>query len=112
MKEKKSAKSKASRGKASRRASLKSFAKGKFQSPVHSNGFKQDVLIDIYGGDVGFKSSDIHINTAAGEAHAAGKTFFYHDGALKKTSVSRRGSVSGTAADASDISGRAINLNK
>lgn len=67
---------------AKRRAALKGFAKGKFQSPVHSNGFKQDVLIDMYGGDKGFESG--YFNPAktvrAQQALAAGKTHFKHGG--------------------------------
>ena len=58
----------------SRRASLKSYAKGKFQSPVHSDGFKQDVLIDTYGGDVGVSAATA--NVAAKLAGQAGKTYF------------------------------------
>lgn len=67
---------------AKRRAALKGFAKGKFQSPVHSNGFKQDVLIDMYGGDEGFKSGYLnpHQRVRAQEALAAGKSFFKHGG--------------------------------
>tara|TARA_R110002020_G_scaffold52724_3_gene147887 strand:+ start:6377 stop:6712 length:336 start_codon:yes stop_codon:yes gene_type:complete len=98
-----------------RRAALKGFAsraKGMFQSPVHSNGYKQDMLIDVYGGDVGFKSSDIHVNTAAGQAHAAGKTYFYHDGELKKAVASGRGSISGVSTDSSDVAGKTRPLTK
>ena len=97
--------------KASRRASLKSFARGKgmFQSPVHSNGFKQDVLIDIYGGDVGFTSGGS--NARAAEADAAGKSFYYYDGVLKKVATSR-GSIVGVSADAADVAGKVRPLTK
>jgi hypothetical protein len=98
-----------------RRAALKGFAsraKAMFQSPVHSNGYKQDMLIDVYGGDVGFKSSDKHINTAASEASAAGKTYFYHDGALKKVAVTARGSIYGTSASSDDVASKTRPLSK
>ena len=71
----------------SRRAALKSFAaKGRFQSPVHSNGFKQDMLIDLHGGDIGFQSGYGHPskNVRAEEAVAAGKSFFEHGGVTYK----------------------------
>ena len=95
-----------------RRASLKSFAaraKGMFQSPVHSNGFKQDMLIDIYGGDTGFTSGGSI--TRAGEASAAGKSYYYYDGTLKKVTTNR-GSIVGVDAEAADISGKARSLTK
>ena len=66
----------------SRRASLKSFAKGKFQSPVHSDGFKQDVLIDTYGGDKGVSAASVSV--AARLAGQAGKTYFKYGGATYK----------------------------
>ena len=78
-----------------RRASLKSFAK--FQSPVHSNGFKQDVLIDVYGGDVGVKGARSSADAAkiAGEA---GKTYFKYDGqTYKATSTRVRGRTTWSA---------------
>ena len=79
---------------AKRRAALKGFAKGKFQSPVHSNGFKQDILIDMYGGDKGFPGG--YPNPAASvraqQALAAGKSFFKHGGTTYKArGVSHRG---------------------
>ena len=70
-----------------RRAALKGFAsKGKFQSPVHSNGFKQDMLIDLYGGDKGFELGYGHPSSSqrAEEAIAAGKEFFKHGGTIYK----------------------------
>lgn len=74
---------------AKRRAALKGFAKGKFQSPVHSNGFKQDVLIDMYGGDKGFESG--YLNPAktvrAQQALAAGKTHFKHGGTIYRAAA-------------------------
>ena len=93
------------KGKASRRASLKSFARGKgmFQSPVHSNGFKQDVLIDLYGGDVGFTSGGS--NARAVEADAAGKSFYYYNGVLKKVTTAR-GSIVGANASSADVAGK------
>ena len=76
------------RSSAKRRAALKGFAKGKFQSPVHSNGFKQDMLIDMYGGDVGFKSGYGHTvaSVRAQQALAAGKEYFKHGGTIYKAS--------------------------
>jgi hypothetical protein len=87
---------------AKRRAALKGFAKGKFQSPVHSNGFKQDMLIDMYGGDKGFTSGYGHPsqNTRAQEALAAGKTYFKHGGTTYKAGSAidaRRGGTVYTA---------------
>ena len=69
-----------------RRASLKGFAakaKGFFQSPVHSNGFKQDVLIDLHGGDRGL-DAEASVNDAAVVAEAAGKAFFKYGGTTYK----------------------------
>ena len=99
-----------------RRAALKGFAsraKGMFQSPVHSNGYKQDMLIDLHGGDVGFSSgyAEPNVNIRAAEADAAGKTYFYYGGALKKVATSR-GSVVGVSADSSDIAGKTRPLSK
>ena len=80
-----------------RRASLKSFAaraKGMFQSPVHSNGFKQDMLIDMHGGDVGFEYAYGHPSPTARaeETLAAGKTFFKQGGNIyKATTTTGRG---------------------
>lgn len=71
----------------SRRASLKAYARGKFQSPVHSNGFKQDVLIDLYGGDIGTGGSSGGI---ANLMNTAGKTYTRHEGVLKKVVASGR----------------------
>lgn len=74
----------------SRRASLKSFARGKFQSPGHSNGFKQDMLIDTYGGDVGVVARNA--NAAAALAAGEGKDYFKYGGATYKVrSVTSRG---------------------
>ena len=73
-----------------RRAALKGFAGGKFQSPAHSNGFKQDVLIDLYGGDKGFASSENAIFIAA-DMNTAGKTYVRHGGVLKKVVPAGRG---------------------
>ena len=96
--------SKSPKGRSSKaRASLKSFAskiRGKFQSPVHSNGFKQDVLIDMYGGDKGFESG--YFNPApsvrARQAMQAGKTFFKHGGTIYRAAgVSSRGRTTYTA---------------
>ena len=86
---------------ARRRAALKGFAKGKFQSPVHSNGFKQDMLIDMHGGDKGFTSGYGHPsqNVRAQEALAAGKTFFKHGGTTYRagTTTGRGGRTTYTA---------------
>ena len=78
----------------SRRASLKSFARGKFQSPVHSNGFKQDMLIDLHGGDVGLDSEST-ANTAAVKADAAGKSYFKYQGTTYKVVSTPRGAGAG-----------------
>jgi hypothetical protein len=78
-----------------RRASLKGFAK--FQSPVHSNGFKQDVLIDIHGGDVGIQGAATS-TAAATIAGNAGKTYFKWAGQVyKATSRLVKGRVNWTA---------------
>ena len=78
-----------------RRASLKGFAK--FQSPVHSNGFKQDILIDVYGGDVGIEARSSA--AAAAAAGAAGRTYFKYDGqTYKATSTVDRGRTTWSAA--------------
>ena len=80
----------------SRRAALKSFAaKGRFQSPVHSNGFKQDMLIDLHGGDRGLDalaSADV----AALQADAAGKSYFKYRGTTYKVVAGARGPEAGT----------------
>tara|TARA_Y100001963_G_scaffold131518_1_gene189038 strand:+ start:212 stop:541 length:330 start_codon:yes stop_codon:yes gene_type:complete len=86
-----------------RRAALKGFAsraKGMFQSPVHSNGFKQDMLIDMYGGDKGFASGrfEAAATVRAGEALAAGKEYFKHGGTVYKAGTEPfRGSTRNTA---------------
>ena len=74
---------------AKRRAALKGFAKGKFQSPVHSNGFKQDVLIDMYAGDRGTSSG------GSGAANAAGKSYFKYQGTTYKVVSTPRGPGAG-----------------
>jgi len=73
---------------AKRRAALKGFAKGKFQSPVHSNGFKQDVLIDLHGGDKGITAASS--SAAAGAAAAAGKSYFRYGGTTYKVAAGHR----------------------
>jgi len=73
-----------------RRAALKGFAKGKFQSPVHSNGFKQDVLIDLHGGDKGLDTAAT-AQAAASLAAAAGKTYFRYRGTTYKAHEGARG---------------------
>ena len=60
---------------AKRRAALKGFAKGKFQSPVHSNGFKQDVLIDLHEGGKNFTGNMQARAIAGNAARAAGKPY-------------------------------------
>ncbi len=75
---------------AKRRAALKGFAKGKFQSPVHSNGFKQDVLIDMHGGDRGLDSK-ASASVAAIAADAAGKSYFKYQGTTYKVVSTPRG---------------------
>ena len=70
-----------------RRSALKSFASkaAKFQSPVHSNGFKQDVLIDLYGGDRGHKTGGGQTEAqVAKAADLAGKSHFLWDGRMKR----------------------------
>ena len=83
MATKKKRTSRASR--ASRRAAL-----AKFQSPVHSNGFKQDVLIDLHGGDVGLDTA-ANADAAANLANAAGKTYFRYGGTTYKVVPAGRG---------------------
>ena len=78
---------------AKRRAALKGFAKGKFQSPVHSNGFKQDVLIDMYAGDKGISSGGS--GSAAVAANAAGKSYFKYGGTTYKVVSTPRGPGAG-----------------
>ena len=73
-----------------RRAALKGFAKGKFQSPVHSNGFKQDVLIDMHGGDKGLDDA-ASAQAAASLAAAAGKSYFRYQGTAYKVQSTARG---------------------
>ena len=80
---------------ARRRAALKGFAKGKFQSPVHSNGFKQDVLIDLHGGDKGLDSL-ASANVAAAAANTAGKSYFRYQGTTYRVVSSGRGVVAST----------------
>ena len=92
------AKKKKGTSSAKRRVALKGFAKGRFQSPVHSNGFKQDVLIDMYGGDKGVvykfpKPGNAH--TAARDANTAGKTYFKFGGATYKVASGPKGVVAG-----------------
>ena len=77
---------------AKRRAALKGFAKSKFQSPVHSNGFKQDVLIDLHGGDVGLDSA-ASANAAANLANTAGKSYFRYQGTTYRVVAGGRGVV-------------------
>ena len=89
---------------AKRRAALKGFAKGKFQSPVHSNGFKQDVLIDMYGGDKGFESGYLNPATSvrARQAIEAGKSFFKHGGTTYRATAAtsaKGGTVYSASAD-------------
>ena len=82
------------RGSGRRRAALKGFAKGKFQSPVHSNGFKQDVLIDMHGGDIGLDTA-ASANAAAILANTAGKSYFRYGGVSYKVVPAGRGVVAG-----------------
>jgi len=79
----------AKKKKGGRRAALKGFAKGKFQSPVHSNGFKQDVLINMHGGDKGITADTVHL--AAVAADAAGKSYFKYQGTTYKVESTPRG---------------------
>tara|TARA_R110002020_G_scaffold431075_1_gene640911 strand:- start:448 stop:732 length:285 start_codon:yes stop_codon:yes gene_type:complete len=80
----------AKKKKGGRRAALKGFAKGKFQSPVHSNGFKQDVLIDMHGGEKGLDTA-AHPAAAASLAAAAGKSYFKYQGTTYKVQSGPRG---------------------
>ena len=88
-KENNMAKKKKSSRAAKRRAALKGFAKGKFQSPVHSNGFKQDVLIDMHGGDIGLDTA-ASANAAAILAAGAGKSYFRYGGTTYKVGAGGR----------------------
>jgi len=84
----KSSKGRSSRGRSSKaRASLKSFAsknRGKFQSPVHSNGFKQDVLIDMHEGGRNFSGSYQARALAGNAARAAGKGYIKFNNVVYK----------------------------
>tara|TARA_R100000773_G_C4216488_1_gene115127 strand:- start:1459 stop:1833 length:375 start_codon:yes stop_codon:yes gene_type:complete len=75
----KSSKGRSTRGRSSKaRKSLKSFAsknRGKFQSPVHSNGFKQDVLIDLHQGGRNFTGNMQARAIAGNAARAAGSKY-------------------------------------
>ena len=101
-KENKMAKKKKGTGSARRRTALKGFAKGKFQSPVHSDGFKQDMLIDMHGGDRGFATGygTLNAQKRAQQTLAAGKTFFKHGGTTYRagTTTGRGGRTTYTAA--------------
>ena len=88
-----------------RRAALKGFAsraKGMFQSPVHSNGYKQDMLIDLHGGDRGLDSAAGSANDAAVIANTAGKSYFKYGGTVYKVVSGHRGPEAG----ADDRAGR------
>ena len=69
---------------AKRRAALKGFAKGKFQSPVHSNGFKQDVLIDMHEGGRNFTGSYSARAQAGNAARLAGKKYMKFNNVVYK----------------------------
>lgn len=79
---------------AKRRAALRGFAKGKFQSPVHSNGFKQDQLIDIYQGGRNF-TGDFSARAAVGNAaRLSGSEYLkFNDTVYKLGTGSFRGSL-------------------
>ena len=82
---------------AKRRAALKGFAKSKFQSPVHSNGFKQDVLIDMHGGDRGITAASADV--AARVAGLAGKSYFRYSGTTYKVAPGHRPGAYVSASD-------------
>lgn len=91
---------------AKRRAALKGFAKSKFQSPVHSNGFKQDQLIDIHEGGRNFTGSYSARALAGNAARAAGKSYLkFNDVVYKLGTRNFRGSTYTTFAS-DDKSGR------
>ena len=79
---------------AKRRAALKGFAKSKFQSPVHSNGFKQDQLIDMHEGGKNFTGSFSARALAGNAARAAGKSYLkFNDVVYKLGTRNFRGST-------------------
>tara|TARA_A100001391_G_scaffold143574_1_gene101317 strand:- start:57 stop:431 length:375 start_codon:yes stop_codon:yes gene_type:complete len=84
----KSSKGRSTRGRSSKaRKSLKSFAsknRGKFQSPVHSNGFKQDVLIDLHEGGRNFTGTFSARAQAGNKARAAGKGYLKFNNVVYK----------------------------
>ena len=91
---------------AKRRAALKGFAKSKFQSPVHSNGFKQDQLIDMHEGGKNFTGSFSARALAGNAARAAGKSYLkFNDVVYKLGTRDFRGSTYTTFAS-DDKSGR------
>jgi|TARA_R100001510_G_C7656388_1_gene216367 hypothetical protein len=106
----KSSKSRRTRGSSSKaRKSLKSFAsknRGKIQSPVHSNGFKQDQLIDMHEGGKNFTGS-FYVRAQAGNAaRAAGKSYLKFNNVVYKlgTRLFRGNPITTFASD--DKSGR------
>tara|TARA_R100000700_G_C3111961_1_gene104603 strand:+ start:210 stop:587 length:378 start_codon:yes stop_codon:yes gene_type:complete len=84
----KSSKGRSTRGRSSKaRKSLKSFAsknRGKFQSPVHSNGFKQDVLIDLHEGGRNFTGNMFARFLTGNAARAAGKGYLKFNNVVYK----------------------------
>ena len=91
---------------AKRSAALKGFAKSKFQSPVHSNGFKQDQLIDMHEGGKNFTGSFSARALAGNAARAAGKSYLkFNDVVYKLGTRNFRGSTYTTFAS-DDKSGR------
>ena len=109
-------KSKTSKGRSTRggsskaRKSLKSFAsknRGKFQSPVHSNGFKQDVLIDMHQGGRNFTGSFYKRYLAGNAARAAGKGYLKFDNVVYKLGkATNRFGTEYTTFSADDKAGR------
>ena len=92
---------------AKRRAALKGFAKGKFQSPVHSNGFKQDVLIDMHQGGRNFTGSMYTRFLAGNAARAAGKGYLKFDNVVYKLGkATNRFGTEYTTFSADDKAGR------
>lgn len=102
---KKEKKSKSSKRRSSKaRNSLKSFAskiRGKIQSPVHSNGFKQDQLIDMHEGGKNFTGSFSVRAQAGNAARAAGKSYLKFNNVVYKlgTRLFRGNPITTFAAD-------------
>ena len=106
----KSSKGRSTRGRSSKaRKSLKSFAsknRGKFQSPVHSNGFKQDVLIDLHESGRNFTGSYGQRAKAGTAARLAGKSYLKFNNQVYKIGSNSMRNFVYTTFSADDKAGR------